>query len=100
MHDHKISFSHDRSRFILQRWRSALDEIEETVATRRDMSAVLDVVGRPVTLGRNVVTLIEQRVESFEDETFIFRFNRLPRSFFHTFLPNLFSALLRTTAPP
>src|SRR5258708_39852071 len=77
MHDYEISFSHDRSRFIFERWRNALDKIEETVATRCDMSAVLNVVGRPISLSCYVVALIEQRVESFEDECFIFRFNCL-----------------------
>src|SRR5712664_2386419 len=46
VHDHEVSLSHDRSRFVLQRWWKALDEIEQTLAARCDMSAVLDVVGR------------------------------------------------------
>src|SRR6202171_4898238 len=45
VHDHEVSLSHDRSRFVLQCWRDALDEIEQTLTTRRDMSAVLNVVG-------------------------------------------------------
>ena len=31
VHDYKVSFGHDRSRFVLQRWRKALDKIEETL---------------------------------------------------------------------
>ena len=42
--DHDLSLSHDRSRFVLQGGRKALDEIEQAFTTRRDMSAVLDVV--------------------------------------------------------
>src|SRR6267378_3328776 len=59
VHDHQVSLSHDRSRFVLQRWREALDEIEQTLTTRRDMSAVLNVVRGPVALGRHVVPFIE-----------------------------------------
>ena len=72
VYDHKIFIGYNHSRFILQRWRDALDEIEQAVATGRDMSAVLDVVGRPKALGRYVVPLIEKRVESFKDKRFVF----------------------------
>jgi len=34
MYNHKIFFGHNRSRFILQRRRDALDEIELAIATR------------------------------------------------------------------
>src|SRR5882672_8869614 len=44
VHDHQVSLSHDRSRFVLQRGWDALDQIEETIAARLDMSAVLNVV--------------------------------------------------------
>jgi hypothetical protein len=40
-------------------------------------SAVLDVVRRPIALGRGVVMLVEQCVKSFKDKRFIFRFGRL-----------------------
>src|SRR5579859_2651525 len=38
VHDHEVSLSYDRSRFILQRGRDALDQIEQTIAARLDMS--------------------------------------------------------------
>src|SRR3989454_6378783 len=41
---HQITFSHDYSRLILQRVREALDEVEQAIATRCDMSAVRNVV--------------------------------------------------------
>jgi hypothetical protein len=44
VHDHEVSLSHDRSRFVLQRERKALDEVEQTLTTRCDMSAMLDVM--------------------------------------------------------
>jgi hypothetical protein len=65
VHNHEVSLSHDRSRFELQRWWDALDEIEETIAARSDMSTVLNIVRRPETLSGYIVTLVEQRVESF-----------------------------------
>jgi hypothetical protein len=65
VHDHKILFGHNRSRFIFQRRREALYGIKQTVAAGLDMSAVLDIVGRPITLGRSIVPLVEQCVECF-----------------------------------
>ena len=65
VHDHDVSLSHDRSRFILQRWWDALDEIEQTLTAGCDMSAVLNIVRRPETLSGCIVTLVEQRVEGF-----------------------------------
>src|SRR6266699_2627669 len=47
--DHEVSLSHDHSRFVFQRWWDALDKVEEPVAAGCDMSAVLNVVGRPET---------------------------------------------------
>src|SRR6266403_3825796 len=68
MHDHEVSLSADGSRFVLQRWRDALDEIEQTVATRCDMSAVLNVACRPESFCGRIVALVEERVERFQDE--------------------------------
>jgi hypothetical protein len=77
VYNHKIFFGYNRSRFILQRRGKALDEIEEAVATGLNMSAVLDVVGRPIARRRFVVPLIKQRVKGFKDKRFIFRFDGL-----------------------
>src|SRR6266404_6174947 len=72
VHDHKVFFGHNRSRFVLQRWRDALDEIEQTLTTRCDMSAVLNVVRGPVALGRYVVTFVEESVKSLKNECLMF----------------------------
>src|SRR5439155_25211470 len=72
VHDHKVSLSHDGSRFVLQRWRDALDKIEKTLTARCDMSAVLNVVRGPVALGRHVVPFVEQSVKSLKNECLIF----------------------------
>ena len=74
MNYHKITFSHDHPRLILQRGWDALDEIEQAVAARLDMSAVLDVVGRPIARSSYVVTFIEQCVECVKDKRFVVRF--------------------------
>src|SRR5712692_6935357 len=68
VHDHEVSLSHDRSRFVLQRWRKALDEIEQTLTTRCDMSAMLNVVWRPESFCGRIIALVEECVERFQDE--------------------------------
>src|SRR5713226_1246003 len=71
VHDHEVSLSHDRSRFVLQRWWDALDEIEQTLTTRCDMSAVLNVVRGPVALGRYVVPFVEESVKGLKNECLV-----------------------------
>src|ERR1700739_1710593 len=68
MHDHKISLSHDRSGFVLQRWRDTFNELEQTLAARLYGRAVLGVDRRPVAFGRSVVPFVEESVKSLEDE--------------------------------
>src|ERR1700732_2946200 len=77
MHNHKIPFGHYRSRFVLEFRRHGLNEIEKAFATRFDMSAVLNVVGRPIALGRRIVPLVEQCVEGLKDKLFVLFLNRL-----------------------
>src|ERR687892_83784 len=77
MDDYEISIGHNRSRFILQYWRGTLYEVEQALTTRRDVSTMLYVFGRPIALSRHVVTLVEQCIESFEDKCFVFLFNCL-----------------------
>ena len=74
MDHHEIAFGDDHSRFISQCRRDAFDEIEQAFASGGDVSAVLDVVGRPEALSCDIVTLIEQRVECLEDKRFVLRF--------------------------
>ena len=50
MDDHEVPVGDDHAMLIFQRRRDTLDQIEETIAAGLDMSAVLDVVGRPVAL--------------------------------------------------
>src|SRR5712691_1486580 len=71
VHDHKVFFGQNRSRFVLQRRRDAFDEIEQALSARLNMSAVLNVVRRPITFGCRIVTLIEKRVERFQDKLLV-----------------------------
>ena len=42
VHDYDVSLGQDRSRFVFQGWWDALDEIEQTLTAKCDMSAVLN----------------------------------------------------------
>jgi hypothetical protein len=68
VHDHELSLGYDRSRFVLERRSKALDEIEQTLSTRCDMSAVLDIVRRPEPFSGCIVTLVEERGKSLQPE--------------------------------
>src|ERR1700730_6778519 len=60
----------------MQLVRRGLDKFEEPLAPRRAMSTMLDIGGRPETLGRGVVPLVEERVERLQDERFVLCFGR------------------------
>ncbi len=68
--DHEIPLGHDHAGPIFQRRRNVLDQTEETIAAGLDMSAVLDVVGRPVALSRHIVSLVEESIEGLEDDSY------------------------------
>ena len=69
--DDEVAVGYDHPRLVLQRRRHALDEVEEAVAARGNVCAVLDVVGLPIPLSRRIVPLIEQRVEGLKDQCLI-----------------------------
>ena len=73
MDDHEVPVCDDHARLIFQRRRNAFDQIEETVAAGLDVSAVLNVVGRPVALSRHIVSLVEEGIEGLEDKCFVAR---------------------------
>src|SRR5580692_2692632 len=72
VHNHEVPLSHDRSRLVLQCRRNALDEVEQPFTAGRDMSAVLNVIGRPVALDRYVVPFIEENVKSLKNDCLVF----------------------------
>jgi hypothetical protein len=77
VNDHEVTLGDNSSRFVPKRGGKTLDEFEESFSAGFNVSAVLDVVRGPISFSRYVVTLIEQRVESFKDKRFIFRFGCL-----------------------
>src|ERR1700722_12833163 len=68
VHDHEVSLSQDGPSFVFQCWRDVLDEIEQTLATRRNMSTMLNVVGRPKSFCGRIVALVEECVQRFQNE--------------------------------
>src|SRR6266481_6250340 len=82
VHDHAVSLCYDRSGFILQRWWDALDEIEQALTARCDMSAVLNVVRGPVALGRYVIPFVEQSVKGRKNDCLVLFLFSLAHRFF------------------
>src|SRR5882672_5568563 len=48
-----------------------LIRLKNPLTTRLNVSAMLDVVGRPIVLGRNIVALVEQGIERFKDQRLV-----------------------------
>src|SRR6476620_4549004 len=71
----------DHARFVFQRRRHALDEVEEALAAGSDVRAVLEVGGRPVALSRDIVSLVEQGIEGLKYECLIPLLFRLTHRF-------------------
>ena len=72
MNDDVVTFGENHPGFIAERRRRGLDEVEESVSSRFDMGAVLNVVGRPKSLRSRVVSLIEQGIERLQYRCLIF----------------------------
>src|SRR5256885_6943293 len=58
--------------FVAQGVGCVADQIEESIATRFDVRAVLDIVRGPILLTGGVVTLVKQCVEGVEYQRLIF----------------------------
>jgi hypothetical protein len=71
MDDDKIAFRHDYPMLVALCVWQAFDKVEETLASRCDVSAVLDIVWRPEALGSLVIAFVKERVESFEHDGLI-----------------------------
>src|SRR5260221_13390784 len=65
VHDHDVSLSHDRSRFMFQRWWDALDEIEQTLTARCDMSALLKRVSKASSTSALFFSCFARLIEVF-----------------------------------
>src|SRR5262245_24523398 len=71
VHDDEVSFRHNRCGLIFESRRKILDEIEQALAARLDVRAVLNVVRGPETLSGYIIALVEECVERFHDEGFV-----------------------------
>jgi hypothetical protein len=69
--DDVVAFREDQLVLVAERVGKAADEIEQAVAARRDVGAVLDVALRPEALGGGIVPLVEQRIEAFQHERLV-----------------------------
>src|SRR6266702_2135245 len=73
MRDHIVAFREDKMIFVFQGVGQCADQVEQTVTAGRDVRAVLNVAIGPEALGGGVVPLVEERIESFEDERLVLR---------------------------
>jgi hypothetical protein len=69
--DDMFLVSEDDAAFVSQGWRHTFDQIKKALTSRRDVSTVLDIVGRPKSLGGLLVPLVEKCVESFENKCLV-----------------------------
>jgi hypothetical protein len=58
--DDIVAFCKDELMLVTQGVGCVADQIEQTIATRFDVRAVLDIVGRPIPFSRLIVALVEQ----------------------------------------
>src|SRR5438270_1932076 len=77
-----VALRDDELLFVTQGVGRVADQIEQSIATRFDVSTVLDVVRRPITLSACVVPLVKQCVESVEYQRLIFLLYRLTHNNF------------------
>ena len=71
MKDDVVAFCKNHSGFILERLRRGFNEVEEPVSSGLDVSAMLNVLGRPETLRGNVVSLVEQGIECLQHDRLV-----------------------------
>jgi len=71
MRDDIVALCDDELVFIAQGiWRRA-DKVEQSLASRRDVRAMLDVLRRPEALCCCVVAFVEERIEGFENNRLV-----------------------------
>jgi hypothetical protein len=70
-YNHIVAFGDDRAWLVLPRRRHTLNQIEQAVASRRNVRAVLQAIRRPLVLGSLVVALVEKRVEGFKNQRLV-----------------------------
>src|SRR5437868_15547777 len=89
MHDDVVALRDDKLVFVTQALGGVADQIEKSLATRFDVSTVLNIVRRPKALSGRVVPLVKQCVEGVEHQRFVFLLYRLTHNNF--LIPSLSS---------
>jgi hypothetical protein len=64
--DNEVVLGEEHVIFVAECARQAVHKIEQAIAAGSNMCAVLDVTLRPELLRRELVALIEQRIESLQ----------------------------------
>ncbi len=80
--DYVVALGDDELMLVTQRVGCVADQIEQSIATRFDVRAVLNVVRRPILLRGRVVALVKQCVEGLENQRFVFLLYRLTNNCF------------------
>src|ERR1700756_5125053 len=65
-----VAFRQNHPRLILERRRGGLDQVEQAVASRLDVGAVLNVFRGPKSLRTGIVSLIEEGIECLQYDRF------------------------------
>ena len=77
MDDDVVALRDDELMFVTQSVGCTPDQIEQAIATRLNVRAVLNIVRRPILLSGRVVPLVKQCVEGVEHQRFVFLLYRL-----------------------
>src|ERR1700675_900877 len=66
-----VALGHDQLVLVAQRLGRRPDEVEQSVAARRDVRAVLDIAVGPEPFGGRVLALVEERIERLQDNRLV-----------------------------
>jgi hypothetical protein len=66
-----VALGHDQRILVSQRVRKRFDEVEEAIAARLDMRAVLNITFGPKSRSCRVVPFVEERIERLRNDFFI-----------------------------
>jgi hypothetical protein len=69
--DHIVALRNDELMFVTQGVGCVADQIEQSIAARFNVSAVLDVVGRLIPFSRLIVPLVKQCIEGLQNKRLV-----------------------------
>ena len=71
MCDDVVPFGEEHVTFVTECFGQSANKVEQPVAARRNVGAMLNIALRPEALRGNIVAFVEQRVEGFEHEPLV-----------------------------